>query len=183
MEVKGIAVLPLKEFVRNRFNGRYEEWLRALSPESRKIMEWCLTGQWYPIRPAFIDPTRKICDLFYGGDAGKAWEVGRFSADMALKGFFRIFVRLGSPHFLLSRGFHIFSEYYRPSEIRIDGELKQKAVVQIVRFDDMHPLIENRIGGWIERAIEISGKKVLRVDVTQSLTKGSPMTEYVVEWE
>jgi hypothetical protein len=183
MEVKGTAVLPLKEFVKTRFGLRYEEWLQALSPESRKIMEWCLTGQWYPIDHAFIDPTRKICELFYGGDSHKAWEIGRFSADFALNGFFRIFVRLGSPHFMLSRGFHIFSEYYKPSEIRIAGEFKQKAVIQIVRFDAMHPLIEYRIGGWIERAVEISGRKIRRMDVTQSMTKGAPMTEYVVEWD
>jgi hypothetical protein len=183
MEVKGTAVLPLKEFVKTRFGTRYEEWLQALSPESGKIMEWCLTGQWYPIQPAFIDPTRKICDMFYGGDLKKAWEIGRFSADFALKGFFRIFVRLGSPHFLLSRGMHVFSEYYRPSEIRVAGEFPQKAVIRIVRFDDMHPLIENRIGGWIERAVEISGKKIRRVDIAQSMTKGAPFTEFVVEWE
>ena len=39
MEVKGTAVQPLKEFVKTRFGPRYEEWLQALSPESRKIME------------------------------------------------------------------------------------------------------------------------------------------------
>jgi hypothetical protein len=183
MEVKGTAVLPLREFVRDRFESQYEEWLNALSPQSRQIIEWCLVGEWYPLAAAFIEPTRKVCDLFYSGDEKTAWQIGRFSADYALKGFFRIFVRFGSPHFILSRGTHIFSQYYRPSEMRITEQTKKQCLVQIIRFDGLHRLVELRIGGWIERAVEISGKKVLRCEITRSLTQGAPMTEYAVEWE
>jgi hypothetical protein len=67
-----------------------------------------MAGDWYPLDKAFIEPTQKICSMFNGGNERRAWDLGRFSADHALKGIFRIVMRFGSPHFILSRGIQIF---------------------------------------------------------------------------
>ena len=46
----------------------------------------------------------------------------------------------------------------------------------------MDKYIENRIGGYMERAIEISGGRAPKVTVTASMTRGSSYTEYDVKW-
>jgi hypothetical protein len=55
-------------------------------------------------------------------------------------------------------------------------------VLHITRFDEPDPLIENRIAGWIERAMEIHGFKIVKVDITKSLARGDAFTEIRVKW-
>jgi hypothetical protein len=183
MEVKGTTVLPLKAFVRERFTDRYDEWFQTLPADSRKILEWCLASDWYPIGPAYLEPTRLIVDRFYAGRERGAWDIGRFSADYALKGFLRIFMRIGSPQFSLSRGLHIFSQYYRDAHIHVAEVGKNACLIRIDRFPGIHPFVEQRVAGWIERAVEICGRKPLRVEIAKSMAKGADVTEFDVAWD
>jgi hypothetical protein len=183
MEASGTLVIPLREYVRSRFPKRYDEWFASLSTESKPIIEWCLPAEWYPLGHAVIAPTRRICELFHAGDMRKARDIGRFSADYALTGFMRIFMKLGSPHFILARGSHVVARYYRPCRIRVLDARDRSCKIQLVEFDEPHDLVEQRIAGWLERAVEIAGKKPRRVDITQSLARGGSVTEFAVEWE
>ncbi len=184
MEVKGTAVESIPIFVKKKFSDRFEEWLNSLSETSQKIMrEKILPSSWYPLREAIIIPTQKICELFYKSVDEGAWEAGRFSADYALHGIYKWFVKIGSPGFIISRASTIFSTYYKPSEMKPVENFPKRAVVHITHFPEPNRLIELRIGGWIERALEISGCKDLKVEITKSLTKGDPVTEFVMEWK
>lgn len=185
MEVKGSSVNSVPEFVRVKFGERFDEWLDSLSEDSKKIMKDPIIPaiSWYPIKPALIEPTRKICELFYGNDEKGAWEAGRFSAEKGLIGVYKMFVRLGSPKFIIGRAATIFSSYYKPSKIEVAGESEKKVVLHIKEFPELERLVELRICGWIERALEISGSKSVHVALTKSLTKQDPVTEIVVEWK
>jgi hypothetical protein len=183
MEVKGTAVIPIRNYVQKTNPDRYKDWLDALSPESRKCIEWCLAGEWYPITAAFIEPTEALCRVVHGGDEGSAWTLGRYSADYALSGVYRIFARFGAPHFLLNRASQVFSQYYRPSRIAVTDKQDRACTVQIQEFETPHRLVELRIGGWMERAVELSGRRVLRAEITRSMARGEPVTEYVIQWE
>ena len=182
MEVKGIAIAPMREYVQSKFGSRYEEWIKSLSEESRKIVANPLASKWYPLQPALIEPTKKICALFHANDEEGAWQVGRFSADHALKGIYSIFVKLGSPGFIISRGSRIIAQYYNPSEIKIAENQAKRVVMQITQFGEPNSLIEKRIGGWMERALEMSGQSIKTAKITQSMAKGDKITEYLVEW-
>lgn len=185
MEVKGSAVNSVPEFVRIKYGESFDEWLDSLSEDSRKIMKEPIIPaiSWYPIRPGLIEPTRKICELFYGNDEKGAWEAGRFSAEKGLIGIYKIFVKLGSPKFIVGRAATIFSSYYKPSTMEITDQSEKKVVLHIKEFPELERLVELRICGWIERALEISGSKEVKVDLTKSLTKQDPLTEIVAQWK
>ena len=184
MEVKGTAVESIPVFVKKKFAHRFEEWLNTLPESSRKIMrEKILPSAWYPLQEALIIPTQKICELFYRSVEEGAWEAGRFSADYALHGIYKWFVKLGSPGFIIGRASTIFSTYYRPSKMVLVENSPKRGVVHIVQFAEPNRLVELRIGGWIERALEISGCKELKVEITKSLTRGDPITEFIMEWK
>lgn len=181
MEVKGIAVIPIKDYVKSQFSARYQEWLGSLSTEAKNIMGNPLASIWYPLQPALVEPTQKICALFYNGDEQGAWQMGRYSAEHALKGVYSIFVKLGSPGFIVSRGSRIMSQYYRPCEMVATENKSGRAVMQIVQFPEPNRLIEMRIGGFMERAIELSGKTPT-TKIIRSMAKGDSLTEYCTEW-
>jgi len=183
MEVKGTAVRSTPLFVRKQFGQRFDEWTGSLSDKSAEIMKSKVeTDLWYPLQEAFVEPTRKICDLFFDGDKRGAWELGRSSADYALWGLYRLFVRIGSPGHMIKRASTIFSTYYRPSDMRATETEPKKAVVQITLFPEPEELVELRIGGWMERALEISGCSGVQMHITKSLTRGDDLTEFVGEW-
>jgi hypothetical protein len=184
VKVKGSAIETLPLFVKEKFgNGGYQKWFEALSPETQKTYQnKILTSAWYPLKQAFLEPTQKICELFYSGDLKGAWENGRYSAEKGLKGVYKMFIKIGSVHFLIKKASTILPTYYDPSHIDII-ELKDKsAVLHITRFEEADVIIDNRIGGWVERALEINGCKAVDVKILKSLAKGDAVTELSATW-
>ncbi|MGE0079566.1 MAG: hypothetical protein AB7S48_17025, partial [Bacteroidales bacterium] len=138
MEIKGSAVKATPDFVKANFYNRYNDWIKLLPEPSRHILDQPIYATtWYPLLEAVIVPTQKVADLFYGSDyALAAREIGRFSSDIALKGMYKIFVRISSPQFVLSRASSIFSTYYQPSDIKVIETTDKKTVIQLSKF---HP--------------------------------------------
>ncbi|QKG79767.1 hypothetical protein [Tenuifilum thalassicum] len=177
MEIKGSAVKATPDFVKANHLKNYSDWLKSLPSNSRKIMEDPIYATtWYPLIESVIIPTQKAADLFFNGDYNKAArEIGRFSADIALKGIYKIFVRISSPQFVLSRASNIFSTYYNPAVIKVIESGEKKAVLQFEKFSVDEKLIMERIAGWIEHTLEITLKSPLQVTV-ENIINGKELT-------
>jgi hypothetical protein len=185
MEVKGTAIVAIPLFIKARFGeGGVNQWIDALTPEARKVYpSSVLVSSWYPLKEFLIEPVRRMCNLFYAGDLKGAKESGRFSADYSLKGIYKIFVKLGSPEFMLRRAGAILPLYYTPSEMKVVECRKGQGIMQITKFQEMDQVLEIRIVGWMERAIEISGGKQANIKITKSLTTGDPLSEFLATWK
>ncbi len=185
VEVKGTAIITIPLFIKDRFGeGGLNQWIDALTPEARTVYPASvLVSSWYPLKEFLIDPLRRMCDLFYAGDLKGARESGRFSADYSLKGIYKIFVKLGSPEFMLRRAGTILPIYYAPSEMKVVECRKGQGIMQITKFPGMDQVLETRIAGWMERAIEISGGKQPNIKITKSLTGGDSLSEFLATWK
>lgn len=185
MDVKGTAVATLPLFIKHKFSDNgFNQWLNALSPEAKEVFSHqVMATSWFPLKSILVEPTQKMCTLFYNGNARGAWENGRFSADHALKGVYKIFIKLGSPEFLIKKASTILPTYYRPCTMELVSNQSQSAQVRITEFKEIDPTIEARIGGWIERALEISGCKDVKVSISQSLTTGKDYSEFCITWK
>ena len=184
MDVKGTAISSIPDFIVKRFGKEsLIRWLNTLTETAQKVYEKpILAGNWYPLKEVMIEPTKKMCELFFNGDEKGAREGGRYSAELGLKGVYRIFVKFGSPEFLIRKASAIFTSYYQPSEMKVVAQEDKKAVVHITQFLEPSLLVENRIAGWMEKALEISGCKNVKILITQSLAKGAPYTEIIATW-
>lgn len=184
MEVKGTAVKSIPEFVKKVFPDRYYEWLDTLPAETKMIIkEGVAANKWYPLMEAAIIPTSKIGELFYNGDSLKgAWECGKYSADVALQGIYKIYVKFSKPRHIVERAGRIFSAYYNPSTLEATNFAEKSVDVVMRAFDMPSSVIEHRIGGWMVRALEISGCKDVNVTINKSLVKGDKETIYNITW-
>jgi hypothetical protein len=184
MQVKGTAVESITKFVKANFGDKYDNWVNSLSADSQQIIkETILPNGWYPIDLAMVEPTQKLCEMFYSNDLKGAWESGRYAADIALKGAYKLFVRVGNPKFIITRAGGIISSFYRPGDVKII-ELKQNAVaIYLSNFSEIHKVVENRIAGWIERALEINGCKNIQMKINQSVTKENDVCEIIAMWQ
>jgi hypothetical protein len=182
MLVKGAVIKPMFRFVKERYAAHHATWLEQLSPETRTVLEQGIVTSWYPLQRAMIEPTEVLCRLVDEDSDTVAWELGRFSADFALRGIFRIFVRLGSPAFIIKRASHVFSTYYTNSVLRVHESGPRHATVYLLEFPEPHRLVERRIGGYMERAVEISGAQDVQSTVVSYLSSGDPRGEFHYRW-
>jgi hypothetical protein len=182
--IKGTGTMALPAFIKSRFPDRYDEWIRALPPASKAVFDSTLLAfEKYSFRDALVTPTQVMIDMFFGGNDHGAWESGFFSASYALKGFYKIFFRFGSPQFIIDRASRVFSSYYEDGEMRVADSSPGRCVLQIVRFPDPHIILDMNVGGWMDGALELMGKKERTVDVTRYMSKGDPVTEFVAAWK
>lgn len=184
MEVKGTAVKSVKEFVQKKFGDNYQQWSGGLSVDSKKIFEDMIdVTRWYPLNKALVEPTTSVGRSLYSNDLKKAaWEMGRFSAETALTGIYRVFVLLATPSYIIGRAGKVFATYFKPLEMRVVHKEDKRVEVEIFNCNGISEVIEWRVGGWMEKALEICGTKDLKVDIVKSAARGDAVTHYVMSW-
>ncbi len=183
MDIKGSAVKSIPDFIKKHHPEKYQTWLDALPEISKQYFNGSiLASSWYPLYHAAVVPTELLGKLLYGDAEKGAWQCGRFSAEIALTGIYKFFIKAASPFFIIDRAGKIFTTFYQPSAMEVVEKGDHFVVLHIMRFDEPSRLIENRIAGWIEKAMEIHGVGFVTVDITKSLARGDAFTEMRVKW-
>jgi hypothetical protein len=185
MYVKGTAVKSIQDFVQTKHSDKYTEWLRTMPEASRNIMSKPVyVSDWYPVKDAAVDPTIAIGKVIFDGDSIKAgMETGRFSSESALNGVYKIFVKMATPQFIIGRSGKILPSYYDPSDISVKESGPKHVILNISRLPMNHEVLEARIFGWIQKALEVTGCKNVLVNPTKSMTKGDSITELRISWD
>jgi hypothetical protein len=186
MEIKGTGIKTTREFVKTNFPSQYEAWLNSL-PEKTKVLyslSMINMAGWYPLHEAYQIPIDKVVSMFYAGNAKKGGEaLGRFSADVALKGIYKLYLLVATPKYLMQRASVVFSTFYNPCEIKISESDSKSVTMQIPLFPEMTISLEYRIAGWCARALELCGCKNVEYRILRSLTKGDALSEIIFTWE
>ncbi len=169
MEVKGTAVVAIKEFVKSKYPNDFIKWIDSLNPTAKEIFAGPVDAtKWYMVEDGALEPTVKLSDFFFQGNKHKgAWESGRYSAHKALTGIYKIFVKAASPAYIIQRASRVFSTYYRPCEIIVTHSDMKSVNLELSQMDRKYDVIEHRIAGWIEKALEISGCNNVQIDIVQ----------------
>ncbi|MDY0297609.1 MAG: hypothetical protein RB296_09860 [Acidobacteriota bacterium] len=186
MEVKGSLIATIPQFVKTKFGqDGYEKWLDTLSGDARLLFEFKIKeNEWYDLRSCMLEPVAFIAQLFYQWNLEKTgWEMGRFSLDHGFKGLYRMFLKVGKPEFFVGKGPVFVSSYYRPAKIVVPVNERGNATVRITEFPDIDKTVEYRIGGWMQRGLELNGCRDVNVEMVRSLMRGDPYTEYHITYK
>jgi hypothetical protein len=109
-------------------------------------------------------------------------EAGIFSAERALTGIYKIFVKAASPSFIIQRASRIFATYYQPCKMNVIENVDGHVLLEISEMTHSDVVIEYRIAGWIIRALEISGAVNVKIDFPKSIAKGDASTLVNINW-
>ena len=90
---------------------------------------------------------------------------------------------MSSPGHIIDRAGRVLQAYYEPSEIKVVGRADKTVTLHLVKFPKPHKVIEYRLAGWMERALEISGCKNIKIEIPKSLTKGDLVSEFKITWD
>lgn len=183
MQIKGSAVKSIPDFLRKFHPDKYIDWINSLPEESKKIFDVpVIPSNWYELKDAAIIPTEILGRMLYNDDDKGAWQCGRYSAESALTGIYKFFIKAATPSFIIDRAGRVFSTYYQPCRMEVVEKAADWVRLQIKDMDEPSKVIEQRIGGWMERAIEIHGVSFVTVEIVKSMVNGDPYTEYMVKW-
>lgn len=185
MEVKGSVLLTIPMCIKKQF-GRdgHDRWIDALDADTANAYGVTMSSsKWYPLREYLETPMQICCDQFYGGDIRGARDLGRFNAEYSLKGAYAIFMKVGSVRFIMGRAAKILPMYYRPSTLGVINATDTSCELLVSSFPDISPIIEHRIAGWVEGALEIHGCTDIEVAIEESLAEGAPHTRFRASWK
>ncbi len=185
MKVKGTGIKTTRDFVNEKFKDRYNEWIGQLPDESKKLYGGVIdVSGWFPVKTGYYDPMEKITQLFYSNNSQKAGdELGRFSADFALKGIYKVFLLVATPQYLMKRAAVMMQAFYDPSEIEVTEASPKKVVLKIKKFDKINKCTEYRIAGWCARALELCSCKNVKYRLSSTLSAGGQATIIEFSWE
>ncbi len=184
MKIKGTGLRTTRDFVKTEFESGYDEWIKSLPEESKSFYSNNINiSTWYPLKEGFLDPLDKIIELFYDNDIKAGAEsVGRYSAEVALKGVYKVFLLVATPAFLIKRASKIIATYYNPSEVEAFDTSKKSASIRISHFDEINHALEIRIAAWCQKALELTGCSEVEYNVKNSLLNNDPYTEIAFNW-
>lgn len=184
MQVKGTAVKTTRDFVRTRYPDRYDQWLSLLTPDSQSLFHSTLDATaWYPYKTAYAEPVRRIMEMFFGNNLQLGGDqLGAYSAEIALKGFYKVFLLIASPQFLLQRASKIFTTFYDPSVVEAEMAAPNVGVLRIKKFDEIDESVEFRIAGWIKKALEMANCNETSYAIKKSMARGEDFTEIHFTW-
>jgi hypothetical protein len=185
MEIKGTGIKTTREFVKTTHPDKYDSWLNSLPEKTFALYHSPLINMagWYPFKDAYVIPLDKIVSMFYAGNAKSCGEaVGKFSADIALKGIYKLYLMIATPQNLMQKASIMFSTFYNPCEIKVVDIGPKTVTMQILKFAEITPIVEYRISGWCVRALELCGCKNVNYKIAKSLTKMEAHTDLVFTW-
>jgi len=186
MEIKGTAIKTTREFVKANFPARYDEWINSLPEKTRTIYSSPIINMagWYSMKEEYHIPIEKIIQMFYGGNVKTGAEaIGRFSADLALTGIYKLYLMIATPKYLMTRASVVFSTFYLPCEVKVSESSSKSVTMQVTKFPELTAAVEYRIAGWCVRALELCGCKNVQYNTTRSLLKGDVLTEFLYSWD
>lgn len=185
MKVKGTSIKSTRDFVKAKFPNRYGEWIKALPPESQKLYTNNVNvSEWFDLKIAYTDPLDKIVKIFYNNDAHLGGiEMGMYSAEVGLKGIYKVFLLVATPQYLMKRATRTMQTFYQPSEIEVTEQEKNTTIVNIKEFEELTLALEYRFVGWIKKALELCRCRNINYNFISQKSSGNPTTSIKFKWE
>ncbi|MBN2892432.1 MAG: hypothetical protein JXL97_11240 [Bacteroidales bacterium] len=153
IQIKGPSLNYLKEFIDEKYPGKYQEWFDALPAEAKIIFgDMILSTNWYDLNDSHVEGIKTLGKIFFAGDEFKAaYEMGKFGGVKALTGIYKIFIKIPSLDFIVKKVSTIAATYYSEGiKISITNRTERKLTLSVYGFEVGQELMMPNIAGWID---------------------------------
>ncbi|HUI31174.1 MAG TPA: hypothetical protein VLX91_13260 [Candidatus Acidoferrales bacterium] len=184
VQVKGSAVSDAVKAVKNNFGEQaYNTILGMLKDETRAIFEKgsIMQVSWYSL-DAFVEFLEMDLKVTAHGDEKELIKRSEAVIERELSGIYKLFVRLGSPGFVLNRIMTVHQTYFQGVNVEVSEQTAGRAVLRYTGFEKRHRIIGYSIIGFFRKALEISGAQDVRAEFTTAIEEGKGFCELVLWW-
>ena len=112
-----------------------------------------------------------------------AWDMGRASADRGLNSVYRMFFKLADVSFICRKAASLYPALYDSGEMSLVANDAKSAAIRITGFDQPSKEFCDRAMGWMERTLELTGVKGIRMDHPTCAARGDAHCEYRGKWD
>ncbi len=184
IEIKGSVINDSINAVKLRSGEEtFKKILDSLNADTRKIFESEIIfhTNWYPLE-AFLQYLEADLKLTANGNENELIERSEQLIEKQLKGIYKVFVKLGSPEFIINRVSLSQMHYLKGLTIESNMLGPEKARVKYTGFEKQHRLIGFSIIGYYKKALEISGAKNIQIKYITTIEEGKGFCELELEW-
>ena len=182
--VKGFVVESVYTYAKDKHPEIVGLWLESLPKESKNIFSKAiLPAEWYPVKEACIVPTKALAEVLDIDDKLLAWNAGRFSANQSLTGIYKVFLTICSPLFLIKRASVMLSSFYQQIDVKVLESSDSHMSVEFYNFSFKSEIVEHRIGGWMQVALEKAKCHEVEFEFLKSVTRGDDSTKLLIKWK
>jgi hypothetical protein len=183
-KVKGTAVQSSLRYVRERFGeDPLARVIEALPEGDRAAFgHGVLASSWYEM-DAFLRFMQEAERQLRTQEPDVVRKMGRASCEYGVTGVYKIFFKVGSPEFVISRATRVFTSYYDTGELKIVESGPGRAVVELTGLEGGAPQFCERIYGWMQRTLEMAGARNLRSAHSACVHRGDPACRFEGSWD
>jgi hypothetical protein len=184
-QFKGTIFIATQLFTEQAFGpGAVEGCLLRLDPNDRELLRGISAVGWYPVEP--ILRFHHALELVHGSGAQGfpvCERLGQFSADWAIKGILKVFVRFRSPQFLMQKNGAVWSRYHDSGRWEVTSEQATHITGRLHDFEVRDPAFCARLRGWIRGAVKVTGGRNARVSESSCRCHGADFCEFQIDWQ
>ena len=184
LHIKGTAVLDALEAIKARAGkAELDKIISHLDPETREIFKRPISpSSWYSC-DAFARFLEADIRETAAGNEQELIKRAEAVIERQLSGIYKMFVRLGSPEFVIRRIAAVHSTYFDGVQIIPEMKGAKRATIQYVGFSPKHRIMGFAILGFFRKALEISGAKKVDVRFTVPIEAGEKFCELALSWD
>jgi uncharacterized protein (TIGR02265 family) len=183
-QVKGTAVQSSMRYVRERFGEDVLARVIEALPEADRqgFGHGVLPSAWYPM-DAFLRFMQEAERQLRAQEPDVVRKMGRASCEYGVTGIYKVFFKVGSPEFVISRATRVFASYYDTGELKVVDSGPGLAVVELGGLEGGAREFCERIYGWMQRTLEMAGARSLRSAHSTCIHRGDPVCRFEGNWE
>jgi hypothetical protein len=181
-EIKGTVLLDTLAAIKVRAGEKeLAKIVERLSGEARAVFEGPLySSTWYSL-DAFAEFLEADIQETANGDREVLSKRSEKVVEGQLSGIYRIFVKVGTPGFVITRISAIHATYFKGVQIIPEIE-EHQATIKYVGFQKQHEIMQPVIIGFFRKALELCGAKEVGLDFTVPIAQGREYSELTISW-
>ena len=181
--VKGSALASRLLWVRINQGQQGIDRVRAQSSgELADLLEHgAVMSKWYPFE-LFVELNEMIDRIFGKGDLGLIRELGRHGADANLTTIYRLFYKVGTVKWIMSRASRLWGLHYDSGMLAMETQPGKSVMATIHDFDTPHRIHCLAVQAWAERSVELSGGREVVIGEHGCRASGDDECRFSVEW-
>ena len=184
-QFKGTIFIASALFTERTYGGdAVEQCLQQLDAADRELLRGISAVGWYPVEP-ILRYHHALQRLHGAGDPGfgVCERLGEFSAEWAIKGILKVFVRFKSPQFLMEKNGAVWGRYHDSGRWEVGSEPHHRLVGRLYDFAVRDEAFCARLRGWVRGAVKITGGRDPQVSERNCRCRGAEYCEFVIDWQ
>jgi len=153
---KGTDIVALRKLLTERGGEAEQAFVSQLDPELVKVFRTIVSTSWAPVEQ-HARIYQAAAKVLYPGEREPVVRVGEALARKSYSGVYKIFLRIPTVKFVMSRAASIWSAYYDAGRASISSSAPRKIVLLVEDFPDLPQPLRETAQGHMRVLMEMTG--------------------------